>query len=133
MKYSGAWKSNVLSQHVSGHIFEQWNYNFSFFSYPKPLPKLEGPLEPNEELQKAKRLFEGEIVAPESIAVDPSGVVYSGLADGRIVKFVDGKVIDVARTGSVSTNPPCGKICFKFWHYHSNMYEYFGFSRLISY
>ncbi|XP_031572251.1 adipocyte plasma membrane-associated protein-like [Actinia tenebrosa] len=73
------------------------------FSLPEPLPKLEGPLEQNEELRKTERLYKGQIAGPESIAIDSEGTVYTGLADGRIVKFVDGKIVDVARTGK----PPC--------------------------
>ncbi len=34
------------------------------------------------------------------------GTLYTGLADGRIVKLEGDKVIDVVRTGK----PPCGKI-----------------------
>jgi hypothetical protein len=61
-------------------------------------------MEPNEKLRKAEKLYEGQVIGPESIAVDPAGIVYTGLGDGRIVKFVDGKIVEVARTGK----PPCG-------------------------
>ncbi|XP_068729553.1 adipocyte plasma membrane-associated protein-like [Montipora capricornis] len=76
---------------------------------PKPfsfqqMPKFEGALEINNNLTKTKRLFEGQLVGPESFAVDSTGILYSGLADGRIVKLEDNKVIDVVQTGK----PPCG-------------------------
>lgn len=36
------------------------------------------------------------------------GTLYTGLADGRIVKLEGDKVIDVVQTGK----PPCGKLVF---------------------
>jgi len=76
---------------------------------PKPfsfqqIPQLEGALEINNNLTKTKRLFEGQLVGPESFAIDSTGILYTGLADGKIVKLEGDKVIDVIQTGK----PPCG-------------------------
>lgn len=48
-----------------------------YYSYPKPLPILKGPLEKNSILQKATRLFKGKIVGPESFAVNKNGNDFS--------------------------------------------------------
>ena len=42
------------------------------FSLPR-MPKFEGVLEVNSNLTKTKRLFEGQLIGPESIAVDSTG------------------------------------------------------------
>lgn len=75
------------------------------FSLPR-LPKFEGVLEVNSNLTKAKQLFEGQLLGPESMAIDSTGTLYTGLADGRIVKFEGDKVVDVVQTGK----PPCGTL-----------------------
>jgi len=85
-----------------------------FFFLPSPIdpklvslqrtPKFEGVLEMNNNLTKAKRLYEGQLSGPESITVDSAGTLYTGLLDGRIVKLEGDKVIDVVQTGK----PPCG-------------------------
>lgn len=75
------------------------------FSLPR-LPKFEGVLEVNSNLTKAKQLFEGQLIGPESMAIDSTGTLYTGLADGRIVKFEGDKVVDVVQTGK----PPCGTL-----------------------
>ena len=48
-------------------------FSQSFYSFPSPIPKLEGPLRANEILRKAERWFEGNITGPESFAVDANG------------------------------------------------------------
>ncbi|KAM7446526.1 hypothetical protein ABFA07_005181 [Porites harrisoni] len=90
--------------------------DYVFFFLPSPIDpkpssfqralKFEGPLEINSNLSKAKRLFEGQIVGPESIAIDSTGTLYTGLYDGRIVKLEGDKVIDVVQTGK----QPCGTL-----------------------
>ena len=40
----------------------------------------------------------------EHVTIIYTGTLYTGLADGRIVKLEGGKVVDVVRTGK----PPCG-------------------------
>ncbi|KAK3103508.1 hypothetical protein FSP39_019724, partial [Pinctada imbricata] len=54
-----------------------------FFSYPKPLPVLQGPLAVNTLLKKAQRIFEGEIIGPESFAADRNGTFDSEPICGR--------------------------------------------------
>ncbi|XP_061179241.1 adipocyte plasma membrane-associated protein-like [Saccostrea echinata] len=76
------------------------------YSYPKPLPELVGPLTINSYLKNATRAFEGEVTGPESFAVDPDGVLYTGLADGRIVGFKGEQLWQVTRTGEF--HPQCG-------------------------
>lgn len=75
---------------------------------PEPLsfqepPLLSGVLEPNLKLRLAERLFEGQLIGPESIA-NIGDVLYTGTFDGQILKIEDGKIHTVARLG----RPPCG-------------------------
>jgi len=75
---------------------------------PLELPSLP-TLEANSRLQHAEHLFQGDWVGPEALALDPSKkLLYTGLADGRIVRW-DGKSSNYevfARTGEVLPN--CG-------------------------
>ncbi|CAL4126171.1 unnamed protein product, partial [Meganyctiphanes norvegica] len=59
---------------------------FSEFSVKPPLP-LSGALAPNEILDGAKRLFEGEIGGPESIAWRRTDEIFVGISDGTIQKI----------------------------------------------
>jgi sugar lactone lactonase YvrE len=52
-----------------------------------PAPALEGVYAPNDFLSKVARLGEAEGLHPEDIAVDTSGRIYGGLADGRILRW----------------------------------------------
>lgn len=76
------------------------------YYYPKPLPRLEGALAINNLLQGATRAFQGQVTGPESFAVDENGVLYTGLADGRIVAFKGGELWQLTRTGEF--HPHCG-------------------------
>ncbi|KAM5164399.1 adipocyte plasma membrane-associated protein [Mantella aurantiaca] len=62
-----------------------------------------GVLEANIKLRKAERLYEGQLVGPESI-VNIGDILYTGTADGQIVKIEDDKIHTIARLGK----PPCG-------------------------
>ncbi|RUS84882.1 hypothetical protein EGW08_007351 [Elysia chlorotica] len=79
---------------------------------PKPvrlsdhLPVLEGPLAANRNLQKVTKLFEGQILGPESFAAGHDGSIYTGSADGRIWRIKDNTLSYVARTGL--DHPDCG-------------------------
>ena len=54
-------------------FFVPWHVCLPFeCSFQRAL-KFEGPLEINSNLSRAKRLFEGQIVGPESIAIDSTG------------------------------------------------------------
>jgi sugar lactone lactonase YvrE len=56
-------------------------------------PLLNGVLEPNDSLMKTELLGRGQLQGPEDSAVDAQGRLYSGLHDGRIVRFTaDGQV-----------------------------------------
>ncbi|NXI36937.1 APMAP protein, partial [Galbula dea] len=69
----------------------------------KEPPLLTGVLEPNLELRKAERLWENQLVGPESI-VHIGDVLFTGTADGKIVKIEDGEIQTIARIG----HGPCG-------------------------
>ncbi|KAM4692899.1 adipocyte plasma membrane-associated protein [Discoglossus pictus] len=71
-------------------------------SFPTP-PLMAGPLEANLKLRKAERLYEGQLVGPESLA-NIGDVLYTGTADGQIIKIEDGQLHTIARLGK----PPCG-------------------------
>ncbi|KAI0239757.1 Adipocyte plasma membrane-associated protein [Lamellibrachia satsuma] len=73
-------------------------------SLPEP-PKMEGVLEVNDLLTTGERLFEDEIMAPESI-VFHKGHMYTGTGDGKIVDIKDGKMSILTTLGT----PPCGSI-----------------------
>ena len=42
---------------------------------------------PNGELEVAERLVHGQIVGPESVAIDKEGRIYAGTTDGKIVRM----------------------------------------------
>eukprot|EP00899_Mesostigma_viride_P008455 jgi/Mesvir1/17610/Mv08837-RA.1 len=79
---------------------------FSFPSFPV--------LEKNSELEGSQRIFEGALQGAESFAVDGAGYIYTGLNDGRVVRFKPDEHSTnltyelVARTGQ--DLPDCGKL-----------------------
>ncbi|XP_069036030.1 adipocyte plasma membrane-associated protein isoform X2 [Lepisosteus oculatus] len=81
-------------------------------SFSEP-PLMSGCLEPNFKLRQAERLFEGQLIGPESIA-NIGDVLYTGTADGKIVK-IEGNTIHVVATlgrppcGSRDDEPTCGR------------------------
>ncbi|XP_032461478.1 adipocyte plasma membrane-associated protein isoform X5 [Phocoena sinus] len=85
---------------------------------PQPLsfkepPLLLGVLQPNTKLRQAERLFENQLVGPESIA-HIGDVMFTGTADGRVVKLENGEVETIARFGSGpcktrDDEPACGR------------------------
>lgn len=82
------------------------------FSLREP-PLMDGCWAQNLKLRSAKRLFENQIQGPESI-VNIGDVLYSGTADGRIVKIVGQRIHTVARLGkqpcgSREDEPSCGR------------------------
>ncbi|KAL3853839.1 hypothetical protein ACJMK2_017340 [Sinanodonta woodiana] len=89
------------------------------FRFPSPIPKLTGPLEVNQLLQRTKRAFEGSIVGPESFAIDGNGTVYTGTADGKVVAIRNGQLTLVVLSvhtknkvpllGSYDYEPLCGR------------------------
>ena len=59
----------------------------------------------NAYLRAAIRMFEGEFVGPEAFAIDVDGNIYTGLVDGRIIRFNDTSYTTIIRMGS----PPYDK------------------------
>lgn len=67
---------------------------------PERAPNLEGPFLKNHELERGEKLAPGQIVGPESIAIDDVGRIYAGTTDGKIVRLLPGTAIEVfAQTG----------------------------------
>jgi sugar lactone lactonase YvrE len=52
-----------------------------------PARGLEGSLAPNEDLRSAQPIAPGRLEGPEDVAVDAAGRLYTGTADGRIVRI----------------------------------------------
>ncbi|GIY76900.1 adipocyte plasma membrane-associated protein [Caerostris extrusa] len=81
-------------------------------AYKLPFRDFIGPLEENHKLNKAEHLYEGILHGPESIIIH-EGALYTGIADGRIVKIEDGKLTTMARTGNSCEMPheerKCGR------------------------
>lgn len=68
-----------------------------FFSVDKPRA-LEGVLAMNNYLENPKKLYEGELIAPEHI-LERDGVIYTSLANGDVVKIVEGKIHVMSKFG----------------------------------
>jgi sugar lactone lactonase YvrE len=47
---------------------------------------LKGPFQPNTALRSARVVGEGELLGAEDVAVDPQGRLYTGIADGRVMR-----------------------------------------------
>ncbi|HEU4384740.1 MAG TPA: SMP-30/gluconolactonase/LRE family protein [Anaeromyxobacteraceae bacterium] len=68
---------------------------------PPPAPRLEGRYAPNDALARVELLGKGQVRGPEATAVDAAGRVYTGAADGRILRLdpSSGAFETVASTG----------------------------------
>lgn len=82
------------------------------FSFKEP-PFMSGVLQPNTKLRQAERLFENQLSGPESI-VNIGDVLFTGTADGRVVKLENGEIETIARFGSGpcktrDDEPTCGR------------------------
>lgn len=67
---------------------------------PPPAPGLSGAFAPNTRLRSAQRLGDGRINGGEDVAIDGSGRVYAGTADGWILRLShNGRVEQFAETG----------------------------------
>jgi len=65
---------------------------------PPEAPELEGTYAPNDALADVERMDAGR--APESVAIDADGLVYTGLLDGSVVRVASGSPPEiVAETG----------------------------------
>ncbi|XP_060069012.1 adipocyte plasma membrane-associated protein-like [Ylistrum balloti] len=79
----------------------------------KEPPVFEGPLEPNNHLQKAERIYENQLIGPESIVVDGEHT-YTGTADGKILHIHKGEITVLAKLGvepcgTFESEPTCGR------------------------
>ncbi|KYO18359.1 adipocyte plasma membrane-associated protein [Alligator mississippiensis] len=79
----------------------------------KEPPILTGVLEPNIKLRQAERLFENQIIGPESI-VNIGDVLFTGTADGKILRIEDGEIQTLAQLGhgpcrTREDEPDCGR------------------------
>uniref|UniRef100_A0A4W3H2Q9 Adipocyte plasma membrane-associated protein n=1 Tax=Callorhinchus milii TaxID=7868 RepID=A0A4W3H2Q9_CALMI len=92
----------ILTPFLGASLLLQCPINPLPLSYKEP-PLLTGALEPNLKLRESERLFEGQLVGPESIA-HFGDVMFTGTADGQILKIQDGQIYSVARIGKL----PCG-------------------------
>lgn len=54
---------------------------------PPPAPPLDGVYAPNTYLDDVERMLDGQFTGPEDIAMDAEGRLYTGVMDGRIVRF----------------------------------------------
>lgn len=61
-------------------------------------PDFTGPLAENDLLSSATKLFEGQFLGPESLAVF-RGEIYTGISDGRIIRIKGDKFETVANIG----------------------------------
>ncbi|XP_032408707.1 adipocyte plasma membrane-associated protein-like isoform X1 [Xiphophorus hellerii] len=72
------------------------------FSLKEP-PQMKGCWEPNLRLREARRLYEDQLLGPESI-VNMGDVFFTGTADGKILKLIGRRIVTLATLG----RPPCG-------------------------
>ncbi|KAI9514858.1 hypothetical protein NQZ68_029703 [Dissostichus eleginoides] len=72
------------------------------FSLKDP-PQMKGCWEPNLKLREAERIYEDQVLGPESI-VNIGDVLFAGTADGKIVKLIGRRVHTLTRLGKL----PCG-------------------------
>jgi len=61
---------------------------------PRPAPPLTGVLKPNSELRDSRRIAAGRLAGAEDVAVDAAGRLYTGTADGKVMR------IDWAKDGT---------------------------------
>ncbi len=67
---------------------------------PPPIPKLAGATERNDRLASAELIAVGKVEGPEDVEVDAEGRIFTGLADGRVVRVdPDETVTSLANTG----------------------------------
>ncbi|MFQ6609222.1 MAG: SMP-30/gluconolactonase/LRE family protein [Fidelibacterota bacterium] len=72
---------------------------------PPVAPEMTGPLQPNDLLQSAVRLLDGQVSGPEDVMKDSNGNLFIANSDGTIIKYTsEGDLIPFFR----STGRPLG-------------------------
>jgi len=67
---------------------------------PPPKPEMTGPFTPNDRLASAEILAAGQVDGPEDVDVNEQGQIFTGTADGRVVRVdPDGKLTTLVNTG----------------------------------
>lgn len=67
---------------------------------PPPKPEMKDVWAPNHKLRTAEAIATGKLRGPEDVAVDAKGRIYTGLADGRIVRIEESnQVHEFVNTG----------------------------------
>ncbi|KAM9803770.1 adipocyte plasma membrane-associated protein [Neosynchiropus ocellatus] len=84
----------ILESPIQPHVFSL-----------KDPPLMTGSWTPNLKLRDAERLFQDQLNGPESIAA-LGDVLFTGTADGKIVKLMGRRIFTLARLGK----PPCGSL-----------------------
>lgn len=82
------------------------------YSLPEP-PLFEGALQPNNYLQQAERIYENQVLGPESMVADGDHL-YAGTADGKVIDIWKGEIRVLAKfgvdpCGSFEDEPTCGR------------------------
>ncbi|XP_065890169.1 adipocyte plasma membrane-associated protein-like isoform X2 [Dysidea avara] len=109
---------------------------------PDDGPQFTGVYAVNNELQNAKRIFEGELYGPESFALDKDGYLYTGLMDGRVVKINLHKETYTLVTrmndppydkcGSIDMLPVCGRPLGMKWDINGKLIIVDAYKGLVS-
>ncbi|TGN38279.1 SMP-30/gluconolactonase/LRE family protein [Marinobacter confluentis] len=77
---------------VGGFLLAESPIDSAAWKAPEPEP-MTGELSPNERLESAKLLAEGQVYGPEDTTIDGNGLLYTGTQDGWIVRvWPDGRV-----------------------------------------
>ena len=67
---------------------------------PPPKPPLTGAPAPNDRLAAAEQLAVGQVDGPEDVEVDAAGRIFTGTADGKVMRVdPDGAISTLADTG----------------------------------
>lgn len=85
------------------------------FSIPKPL-NLTGPLEVNNLLDNAERLFEGQVHGPETL-IRHGDDIYTTIHGGEVIKISGDHITHVAKFGK-----PCGTDVYLTSYFIRNFY-----------
>ncbi|CAL4156078.1 unnamed protein product, partial [Meganyctiphanes norvegica] len=86
---------------------------FTPYSVPPPLPRT-GSLAPNNVLDGGRRLFEGKVIGPESVAVRGTNEIFVGVHDGTIQKIYGedfDQIVQVTQTGEKCEGPGKENVC----------------------